>query len=149
MPESTLIEAVNLALAWAIQDDPNVIVPSAWHGGARNLRHVRNSQQRDPDRCLRVLFDGRSIGSNDLTQLTLGVDRDSEIVAFDFDKRNPGMVEMRWAPSRERAAICGEAPADYPETARFLVEIGVDSISVNPASLMRTIAILSEAEAGL
>ena len=101
------------------------------------------------------LFDGFSIGSNDLTQLTLGVDRDSEIVAFDFDERDPGMLEMlRLAVAGARrnhrhVGICGEAPANYPEIARFLTEIGVDSISVNPASLMRTIAIVAEAEASL
>jgi pyruvate,water dikinase len=99
------------------------------------------------------LFDGFSIGSNDLTQLTLGVDRDSEIVAFDFDERDPGMLEMlRLAVAGARrnqrhVGICGEAPANYPEIARFLTGIGVDSISVNPASLMRTIAIVAEAEA--
>jgi len=99
------------------------------------------------------LFDGFSIGSNDLTQLTLGVDRDSEIIAFDFDERDPGMLEMlRLAVAgarrnRRHVGICGEAPANYPEIARFLTEIGVDSISVNPASLMRTIAIVTEAEA--
>ncbi len=99
------------------------------------------------------LFDGFSIGSNDLTQLTLGVDRDSEIVAFDFDERDPGMLEMlRLAVvgarrNHRHVGICGEAPANYPEIARFLAEIGVDSISVNPASLMRTIAIVTEAEA--
>jgi pyruvate,water dikinase len=99
------------------------------------------------------LFDGFSIGSNDLTQLTLGVDRDSEIVAFDFDERDPGILEMlRLAVAGARrnqrhVGICGEAPANYPEIARFLTGIGVDSISVNPASLMRTIAIVAEAEA--
>ena len=67
------------------------------------------------------LFDGFSIGSNDLTQLTLGVDRDSEIVAFDFDERDPGMLEMlRLAVTgakrnRRHVGICGEAPANYPE----------------------------------
>jgi pyruvate,water dikinase len=98
------------------------------------------------------LFDGFSIGSNDLTQLTLGVDRDSEIVAFDFDERDPGMLEMlRLAVTgakrnRRHVGICGEAPANYPEIASFLTEIGVDSISVNPASIVRTIAAVREAE---
>jgi pyruvate,water dikinase len=98
------------------------------------------------------LFDGFSIGSNDLTQLTLGVDRDSEIVAFDFDERDPGMLEMlrpavTWAKrNRRHVGICGEAPVNYPEIARFLTEMGVDSISVNPASVMRTIAVVREAE---
>ena len=98
------------------------------------------------------LFDGFSIGSNDLTQLTLGVDRDSEIVAFDFDERDPGMLEMlRLAVAgakrnHRHIGICGEAPADYPEIARFVTEIGIDSISVNPGSVLRTMKVVSEAE---
>ena len=98
------------------------------------------------------LFDGFSIGSNDLTQLTLGVDRDSEIVAFDFDERDPGMLEMlRLAVTgakrnHRHVGICGEAPANYPEIARFLAELGIDSISVNAASLLRTMTVVHEAE---
>ena len=98
------------------------------------------------------LFDGFSIGSNDLTQLTLGVDRDSETVAFDFDERDPGMLEMlKMAVSgakrnRRHIGICGEAPANYPEIARFLAGLDIDSISVNPSSLLRTIAVVYEAE---
>jgi pyruvate, water dikinase len=98
------------------------------------------------------LFDGFSIGSNDLTQLTLGVDRDSEIVAFDFDERDPGMLEMlRLAVTgakrnHRHVGICGEAPANYPEIARFLVGLGIDSISVNAASLLRTMTVVHEAE---
>ncbi len=98
------------------------------------------------------LFDGFSIGSNDLTQLTLGVDRDSEIVAFDFDERDPGMLEMlRLAVTGAKrngrhVGICGEAPANYPEIAQFLAGLGIDSISVNPASLMRTMTVVAEAE---
>ena len=96
--------------------------------------------------------DGFSIGSNDLTQLTLGVDRDSETVAFDFDERDPGMLEMlRLAVAgakrnHRKVGICGEAPANYPEIARFLAKLGIDSMSVNPSSLLRTIAIVHEAE---
>ena len=99
-----------------------------------------------------AVFDGFSIGSNDLTQLTLGVDRDSEIVAFDFDERDPGMLEMlRLAVAGAKrngrhVGICGEAPANYPEIAQFLAGIGIDSISVNPSSLPRTIAAVREAE---
>jgi pyruvate,water dikinase len=99
------------------------------------------------------LFDGFSIGSNDLTQLTLGVDRDSEIVAFDFDERDPGMLEMlklaiEGAKRNGRhVGICGEAPANYPEIARYLAELGIDSISVNPSSLLRTIDVVADAEA--
>jgi pyruvate,water dikinase len=99
------------------------------------------------------LFDGFSIGSNDLTQLTLGVDRDSEIVAFDFDERDPGMLEMlRLAVlgakrNGRHIGICGEAPANYPEIARYLVELGIDSISVNPSSIFRTMQAVGDAEA--
>ena len=98
------------------------------------------------------VFDGFSIGSNDLTQLTLGVDRDSEIVAFDFDERDPGMLEMlrlavQGAKRNHRhVGICGEAPANYPEIARYLTELGIDSISVNPASLPKTILAVRDAE---
>jgi pyruvate,water dikinase len=101
------------------------------------------------------LFDGFSIGSNDLTQLTLGVDRDSDIVAFDFDERDPGMLEMfRQAVvgakrNGRHVGICGEAPANYPEIARYLTGLGIDSISVNPASVFRTMAAVAEAEEGL
>lgn len=99
------------------------------------------------------LFDGFSIGSNDLTQLTLGVDRDSDIVAFDFDERDPGMLEMfRQAVTGAKrngrhVGICGEAPANYPEIARYLTQLGIDSISVNPSSVFRTMAVVAEAEA--
>jgi pyruvate,water dikinase len=98
------------------------------------------------------LFDGFSIGSNDLTQLTLGVDRDSAIVAFDFDERDPGMLEMlRLAVTgaqrnHRHVGICGEAPANYPEIAQFLARLGIDSISVNQASLLRTGIAVNEAE---
>jgi pyruvate, water dikinase len=101
------------------------------------------------------LFDGFSIGSNDLTQLTLGVDRDSEIVAFDFDERDPGMLEMlRLAVAGARrnkrhVGICGEAPANYPEVAGFLVRQGIESISVNPASVLRTMTVVAAAESDL
>ena len=101
------------------------------------------------------LFDGFSIGSNDLTQLTLGVDRDSDIVAFDFDERDPGMLEMlrlavTGAKRNERhIGICGEAPANYPEIARYLAKLGIDSISVNPSSVLNTMQAVSEAEAGM
>jgi pyruvate,water dikinase len=99
------------------------------------------------------LFDGFSIGSNDLTQLTLGVDRDSEIVAFDFDERDPGMLEMLKLAvlgakrNGRHIGICGEAPANYPEIARYLAELGIDSISVNPSSILRTMQVVCEAGA--
>ncbi len=90
------------------------------------------------------IFDGFSIGSNDLTQLTLGVDRDSEIVAFDFDERDPGVKEMirlavEGAHRNGRpCGICGQAPSDYPEMAEYLVRLGIDSMSLNADSLLRT-----------
>jgi pyruvate,water dikinase len=99
-----------------------------------------------------ALFDGFSIGSNDLTQLTLGVDRDSQIVAFDFDERDPGMFEMlRLAVAgahrnNRHVGICGEAPATYPEVAAFLAQLGIDSISVNADSVPRTRRAVCEAE---
>jgi pyruvate,water dikinase len=98
------------------------------------------------------LFDGISIGSNDLTQLVLGVDRDSDLVAFDFDERDPGVIEMLrqaivGAKRRGRhVGICGEAPATYPDVARFLVRQGIDSISVNPQSALALIRLAADAE---
>jgi pyruvate,water dikinase len=98
------------------------------------------------------LFDGFSIGSNDLTQLTLGVDRDSGLVAFDFDERDPGMLKLiRMAVEGAHASgrhigICGQAPSDYPEIARFLVEIGIDSMSLNADSVLQTTRDVLEVE---
>jgi pyruvate,water dikinase len=89
------------------------------------------------------LFDGFSIGSNDLTQLVLGVDRDSDIVAFDFDERDPGVKEMIRQTiagahrNHRHVGICGQAPSDYPEIAEYLVELGIDSISVTPDTLLK------------
>jgi pyruvate,water dikinase len=101
------------------------------------------------------LFDGFSIGSNDLTQLVLGVDRDSEIVAFDFDERDPGVLEMLRQTivgarrNGRHVGICGQAPSDYPEVARYLVEQGIDSISLNPDSVVATAHDLVEVERAL
>jgi pyruvate,water dikinase len=100
-------------------------------------------------------FDGFSIGSNDLTQLVLGVDRDSDIVAFDFDERDPGVLEMiRLAiegcrRSGRHSGICGQAPSDHPEVTRFLVEHGIDSISLNPDAVVATTRRILEIEDGL
>ncbi|BBY08265.1 phosphoenolpyruvate synthase [Mycobacterium noviomagense] len=97
-------------------------------------------------------FDGFSIGSNDLTQLTLGVDRDSEIVAFDFDERDDGVKEMiRLAVDGCRrnglhSGLCGQAPSDYPDMAKFLVEIGIDSMSLNPDTVLKTLKQVLELE---
>ncbi|MHA3771445.1 phosphoenolpyruvate synthase [Verrucomicrobiota bacterium sgz303538] len=98
------------------------------------------------------LFDGFSIGSNDLTQLVLGVDRDSEIVAPIFDERNPAVKRMisqviRTVRSQHRKiGICGQAPSDYPEFAQFLVEEGIDSISLNPDTVLKTTLSILETE---
>ena len=89
-------------------------------------------------------FDGFSIGSNDLTQLTLGVDRDSEIVAFDYDERDDGVKEMiRLAVEGCRrngihSGLCGQAPSDYPDMAEFLVRLGIESMSLNPDTVIKT-----------
>jgi pyruvate, water dikinase len=89
-------------------------------------------------------FDGFSIGSNDLTQLTLGVDRDSEIVAFDYDERDEGVKEMiRLAVEGCRrngihSGLCGQAPSDYPDMAEFLVRVGIESMSLNPDTVVKT-----------
>jgi pyruvate,water dikinase len=90
------------------------------------------------------LFDGFSIGSNDLTQLTLGVDRDSEIVAFDYDERDEGVKEMIHLAvegcrrNNIHSGLCGQAPSDYPEMAEYLVNIGIDSMSLNPDTVVAT-----------
>jgi pyruvate, water dikinase len=96
------------------------------------------------------ICDGFSIGSNDLTQLTLGVDRDSELVAPLFDERNPAVMRFiataihSVKATGKKIGICGQAPSDYPEFARFLVEQGIDSISLNPDAVMKTtVAVLA------
>ncbi|HMM85427.1 phosphoenolpyruvate synthase [Azohydromonas sp.] len=98
------------------------------------------------------LFDGFSIGSNDLTQLTLGVDRDSAIVAESFDERDPGMLKMlRLAVEGARrngrhSGICGQAPSDHLEIAKYLVELGIDSISLTPDRVLKTMQAVHEIE---
>jgi len=98
------------------------------------------------------IFDGFSIGSNDLTQLTLGLDRDSAIVAHLFDERNPAIkwlvadVVRRAQACGRKVGICGQAPSDYPEFARFLVECGIDSISLNPDTVLKTTQAIVEME---
>jgi pyruvate,water dikinase len=99
-----------------------------------------------------TIFDGFSIGSNDLTQLTLGLDRDSQILAPLFDERNDAvrrMIRMAIAAAKRNAkkiGICGQAPSDYPEFARFLVELGIDSISLNPDSVLKTLVDVAATE---
>jgi pyruvate, water dikinase len=106
------------------------------------------------DEFLRV-FDGYSIGSNDLTQLTLGLDRDSEMVAHLFDERDGSverMVTMAIEAARragKKIGICGQAPSDYPEFAQFLVEKGISSISLNPDTVIQTTERILEFEQAL
>ena len=98
------------------------------------------------------LFDGFSIGSNDLTQLILGVDRDSEIVAPIFDERNAAVKKMiaqviaTCRAKGRKIGICGQAPSDYPEFAQFLVEQGITSISLNPDTILKTTISILETE---
>jgi pyruvate, water dikinase len=98
------------------------------------------------------IFDGFSIGSNDLTQLTLGVDRDSEIVAFDYDERDAGvkkMIAMAVEGARRNgrhSGLCGQAPSDYPEMAQYLIELGIDSMSLNPDSVLKTMQMVGSFE---
>ena len=97
-------------------------------------------------------IDGFSIGSNDLTQLTLGIDRDSAELAYLFDERDEAVKRMiSHVVSAARKAgrpigICGQAPSDYPDFARFLVNLGIDSISLNPDSFIATRAAVAKAE---
>lgn len=101
------------------------------------------------------VFDGFSIGSNDLTQLTLGVDRDSEIIAHLFDERNQAVTSMMASvittarKKGKKIGICGQAPSDYPEVASFLVEQGIDSISLNPDAVLKTTMAILKLEQGL
>ena len=88
-------------------------------------------------------FDGFSIGSNDLTQLTLGIDRDSAVIGGAFDERDPGVKKMvamaveGCRRNKRHSGLCGEAPSTYPEFADFLVEQGIDSISVEPDAILK------------
>jgi pyruvate,water dikinase len=100
------------------------------------------------------IFDGFSIGSNDLTQLTLGLDRDSDLVAHIFDERNDAVKRLvsqvitiaHNHHPRRKVGICGQAPSDFPEFAEFLVECGIDSISLNPDTVIKTRLKIAETE---
>ena len=99
------------------------------------------------------LFDGFSIGSNDLTQLTLGLDRDSGLIAASFDERDPAvkaMLAMAIRACRKQGkyvGICGQGPSDHPDLARWLMEQGIDSLSLNPDTVVSTWMALAEAPA--
>ncbi len=98
------------------------------------------------------IFDGFSIGSNDLTQTTLGIDRDSALIADLFDERNEAvkrMVEMAITTAKKykrKIGICGDAPSTYPEFAEFLVKCGIDSISLSPDAVVKTMLVINDAE---
>ncbi len=98
------------------------------------------------------LIDGFSIGSNDLTQLTLGLDRDSSLVAHIYDERNPAVKRsisnlIKVAKkTKTKVGICGQGPSDYPDFAQFLVEEGIDTISVTPDSILKTIKAIHKIE---
>lgn len=100
-------------------------------------------------------IDGFSIGSNDLTQLVLGLDRDSSLVAHIYDERNEAVKAMirtlinSARKNKVKVGICGQAPSDFPDFAQFLVEQGIDSISVTPDSFMKTVNAISQIEAEL
>jgi pyruvate,water dikinase len=99
------------------------------------------------------LFDGFSIGSNDLTQLTLGLDRDSGLVAGSFDERDAAvkaLLAMAIRACRKHGkyvGICGQGPSDHPDLARWLMEQGIDSLSLNPDTVVSTWMALAEAPA--
>ncbi len=101
------------------------------------------------------IFDGFSIGTNDLTQLTLGLDRDSEIVSHIYDERNEAVKRLisdviKTAKEKNRKiGICGQAPSDFPDFAEFLVECGIDSISLNPDTVVKTRLKIAEKEKSL
>ncbi len=98
------------------------------------------------------IFDGFSIGSNDLTQLTLGLDRDSGLIAHLYDERNEAVKRLiaqliQTAKEKgKKVGICGQGPSDFPDFAVFLVEQGIDSISLNPDSVLKTMLLVAEAE---
>lgn len=101
------------------------------------------------------VFDGFSIGSNDLTQLMLGLDRDSELVSHLYDERNPAVKRMiasvieRVKKKGKKIGICGQAPSDFPDFAEFLVECGIDSMSLNSDSVIKTRLLVAEKEKAL
>ncbi|MBD2593072.1 phosphoenolpyruvate synthase [Nostoc spongiaeforme FACHB-130] len=140
------------------QEGKRVLAEMAQHGLVRGVNGLQvyvmcelpsNVQLADK---FSEIFDGFSIGSNDLTQLTLGLDRDSELVAHLFDERDEAVTRTianaitTVKQYGRKIGICGQAPSDYPEFARFLVEQGIDSISLNPDSVLKTLLEIAKAE---
>ncbi len=141
-----------------VEEGEQVLAALAEHGLERGAKGLEVYVMCEiPNNVVQIdafarIFDGFSIGSNDLTQLVLGVDRDSAMVADDFDERDPGVKEMiRLAVegarrNRRHAGICGQAPSDYPEMAEYLVELGIDSMSLNPDTVIRVTRQVLEVE---
>jgi pyruvate, water dikinase len=144
-----------------IQEAERVLAVMAEHGLRRGERGLEIYVMCEiPNNVIQIdafarLFDGFSIGSNDLTQLVLGVDRDSEIVADDFDERDPGVMTMITMAidgahrNARHVGLCGQAPSDDPGMAQALVELGIDSISVTPDTLLTLTRRVLEVEAQL
>ncbi|MEY3253907.1 MAG: hypothetical protein RL227_2880 [Pseudomonadota bacterium] len=142
-----------------VEEAERVLAALAGHGLARGQGGLEIYVMCEiPNNVIQVdafarLFDGFSIGSNDLTQLVLGVDRDSEIVAFDFDERDAGVMAMigqaiEGAHRHGRhIGLCGQGPSDDPAMAEALVALGIDSISVTPDTLLAVTRRVLEAEA--
>jgi pyruvate,water dikinase len=142
-----------------LEEARKVMVLLAEHGlerGSNGLRVVMMCEIPSnavlADRFLEH-FDGFSIGSNDMTQLTLGLDRDSGIVAGEFDERDPAVKEMLHLAiaacrrANKYVGICGQGPSDHPDLARWLVDEGIESLSLNPDSVIETWLYLSGKEA--
>ena len=141
-----------------VEEGERVLAKMAEHGLERGVNGLEIYVMCEiPNNVIQIdafarLFDGFSIGSNDLTQLALGVDRDSEIVAFDFDERDPGvkaLIRQTVEGARRNgrhAGICGQAPSDYPEVVEYLVELGIDSMSVTPDTLLEVTRKVLEVE---
>jgi len=144
-----------------IDEADRVLAAMAAHGLRRGERGLEIYVMCEiPNNVIQIdafarLFDGFSIGSNDLTQLVLGVDRDSESVAGDFDERDPGVMSMIAMAidgahrNARHVGLCGQAPSDDPGMAQALVEMGIDSISVTPDTLLPLTRRVLEVEARL
>jgi pyruvate,water dikinase len=141
-----------------VEEGRKVLAEMARHGLVRGERGLEVYEMSEiPSHVILAdefseIFDGYSIGSNELTQMVLGVDRDSEIVAHVFDERNAAVKRMissaiQTAKAKGRKiGICGQAPSDYPEFAQFLVEQGIDSISLTPDVVLKTTLAILEIE---
>lgn len=141
-----------------VQEAREVIDTLAKNGLVRGVNNLQIYMMCEiPNNVLMIdefseFFDGFSIGTNDLTQLILGVDRDSEKVAYDYDERDPGVKKMvSWAiqgakRNGKHISLCGQAPSDFADFAEFLVEEGIDAMSLNPDSIMSTMPRVLEIE---